>query len=183
MHTNTTSHRHKHARGLDTRLRRPLTDLRRARRRAGHEPDRASLEEIRAALPQVELWVDAGFAAEPSIERFLRDGYGRPVLGSESQRDAELVLRFSDQAVLSLDTRGRDRLGPAELHERTETWPNDLIVMSLVRIGVDEGPDLAAVAAYIDSVRPVCMRDFYVVAPTLVPVRPSATSSRPPCPA
>ncbi len=113
----------------------------------GREPDLASLSAIRAVRPDTTLWVDAGFRDGTQVECFLSADLGRPVLGSESQHDAGLVRAFGHRAVLSLDSRGGDRLGPASLHEEADVWPADIIVMSLARIGVDGGPDLDAIAA------------------------------------
>lgn len=113
----------------------------------GKPPDVASLTAIRAACPGVTLWVDAGFCELAGVTRFLESRLGRPVLGSESQRDVGLVRAFGDRAVLSLDTRGETRLGPAELHEDASLWPREVIVMTLGRIGVGGGPDLSAFTA------------------------------------
>jgi len=113
----------------------------------GVPPDRASLAAIRAACPGVTLWVDAGFTESGGVEAFLAAGLGRPVIGSESQRDADLVRALRDRAVFSLDTRGGERLGPAALHEEPEHWPRDVIVMTLGRVGVGAGPDLERLRA------------------------------------
>ena len=113
----------------------------------GRRVDRASLAAIRAACPGITLWVDAGFCEAEAVGRFLEAGLGRPVLGSESQADTALVRALGDRAVLSLDTRGDGRLGPPELHEDPSLWPRAVIVMTLARVGVGAGPDLAAIGA------------------------------------
>ena len=112
-------------------------------------PDRASLEAIASRCPGIALWVDAGFSEGADVRKFLADGLGRPVLGSESQHDDALVRGLGDEAVLSLDTRGAERLGPACLHDDPELWPDDVIVMSLANVGTGEGPDRAAIAAAV----------------------------------
>jgi phosphoribosylformimino-5-aminoimidazole carboxamide ribotide isomerase len=113
---------------------------------AGAAPDRASLSGIAAACPGVELWVDAGFAASEALEAFLALGLGRAVVGTESQADASPVARHRGGIVLSLDSRGEEQLGPPELHEDASLWPGTVIVMTLARVGVGAGPDLARVA-------------------------------------
>ncbi|GJD56837.1 HisA/HisF-related TIM barrel protein [Methylobacterium dankookense] len=113
----------------------------------GAAPDRASLEAIARACPGTVLWVDAGFAEPAAMRAFLESGLGRPVIGSESQRDASLVTELGDRAVLSLDSRGGERLGPAALHADPALWPDDVIVMTLARIGAGAGPDLDGLAA------------------------------------
>lgn len=113
----------------------------------GTPPDLAAVEAVARACPGVALWLDAGFARGSDVEAFLAAGLGRPVLGSESQEDAALVRAWRDRAILSLDSRGAERLGPAEIHERPDLWPDDVIVMTLARVGAGLGPDLPALAA------------------------------------
>ncbi|MCJ2052783.1 HisA/HisF-related TIM barrel protein [Methylobacterium sp. J-070] len=110
----------------------------------GAAPDLRALEAIARACPGTALWVDAGFSETAGVDAFLAAGLGRPVIGSESQADAGLVTRLGDRAVFSLDTRGRDRLGPPVLHDDPSLWPRDVIAMTLARVGAGAGPDLAA---------------------------------------
>ncbi|UMY16911.1 HisA/HisF-related TIM barrel protein [Methylobacterium organophilum] len=122
---------------------------------SGRPPDRASLAAIAKACPGTALWVDAGFGEEEGVARFLEAGFGRPVLGSESQTGTALLERFREAAVLSLDSRGGERLGPAALHAEPALWPGDVIVMTLARVGAGQGPDLAALAA-VRALAPGC---------------------------
>ncbi|KQP92203.1 HisA/HisF-related TIM barrel protein [Methylobacterium sp. Leaf117] len=117
----------------------------------GAPPDIASLSAIVAACPGTTLWVDAGFSRPAGVEAFLAAHLGRPVIGSESQADADLVRTLGDRAVFSLDTRGGERLGPAALHDAPAHWPRDVIVMTLGRIGIGAGPDLDRLAALAAS--------------------------------
>ena len=117
----------------------------------GCAPDRASLEVVADACPGVTLWVDAGFSDVLEVERFIQLGLGRPVIGSESQRDADLVRALGNRAVLSLDSRGAERLGPDALHDDGSTWPEDVIVMTLARVGTGTGPDLSGVSRAVET--------------------------------
>ncbi|GJE54048.1 MULTISPECIES: HisA/HisF-related TIM barrel protein [Methylobacterium] len=110
----------------------------------GRAPDLASLRAIRAACPDVELWVDAGFSDLAGVEAFLGEGLGRPVIGSESQTDSRLVRALGNRAVLSLDSRGDVLLGPPDLHADPSLWPRDVIVMTLASIGANRGVDTLA---------------------------------------
>ncbi|MDV2984877.1 UNVERIFIED_CONTAM: HisA/HisF-related TIM barrel protein [Methylobacteriaceae bacterium AG10] len=112
----------------------------------GAEPDHASLEAVARACPGATLWVDAGFSDFSGVDRFTRLGLGRPVIGSESQRDADLVRALGNRAVLSLDSRGEERLGPDALHADARTWPEEVIVMTLARVGTGTGPDLVGIS-------------------------------------
>ena len=49
--------------------------------------------------------------------------------------------------MLSLDFRGDDFLGPAELLTEASLWPRRLIVMTLARVGSGAGPDLERLAS------------------------------------
>lgn len=110
-------------------------------------PDLAALTAIARACPGVALWVDAGFADPEGVAAFLATGLGRPVIGSESQTEADVAGRFGACAVLSLDTRGTERLGPADLHDDPSLWPPEVIAMTLTQVGAGQGPDLPALAA------------------------------------
>lgn len=109
-------------------------------------PDLPNLRRIADACEGIPVWVDAGFSEWDGAEDFLHARLGRPVIGSESQGDTALLRRLGHRAILSLDTRGTERLGPEELHGDARCWPRDVIVMTLGRIGTGSGPDLTRIA-------------------------------------
>jgi len=102
-----------------------------------------------AALPQLTLWLDAGFADVPQA-RALRDSLGaagmrvRPVYGSESVASSAALARIADEAdaILSLDSRAAQPLDPAGCWQHPALWPRCVIVMTLDRVGAGLGPDL-----------------------------------------
>ena len=104
----------------------------------------AALARLRAAFPQLQLWIDNGAASVSAVA--ATRAYGTPVLGSESQRDLALIAATPD-ALLSLDFRGDAFQGPPELLAHPELWPDRLIVMTLGRVGSGAGPDLDRLAA------------------------------------
>ena len=110
-----------------------------------------AIEAIHAAFPKVELWVDAGIADLATYAGWRARQLGRAVIGTESGPDAALIaaLRAEDGAprpVLSLDFGAHGPLGRAELFCDPNVWPDDVIVMSLTRVGSDAGPDQAALS-------------------------------------
>jgi len=121
--------------------------------RAQHEV----LRELLVALPDIELWLDAGFAdadaaaalgaqLAPHSERIV------PVFASESLRSRAALedcrSRFgATGAVLSLDRRDGQRLDPAGCWDALSLWPQRVIVMTLERVGSGAGPDLETMAA------------------------------------
>jgi HisA/HisF family protein len=110
----------------------------------------AALRQVLQALPQTELWLDAGFAGEASALA-LRAQLGADadrvvsVFGSESlrsRRDFKACFAADTRAVLSLDRRDGQRLDAAGCWELPALWPARVIVMTLERVGADAGPDL-----------------------------------------
>jgi HisA/HisF family protein len=118
-----------------------IADLDAILKRGGHNAAIAGLAE---RFPSLELWVDAGVADRTGAAAVLEVPTARLVLGSESQVDARLLqeLHADPRILLSLDLRGAERLDPAGLFGRPELWPQDLIVMTLARVGTGQGPDL-----------------------------------------
>lgn len=117
------------------------------------------LRELLAALPQVELWLDAGFA-DADAAAALREGLGggasrvRPVIASESLRSRAAFEdafgphgRAGTEALLSLDRRNGARLDAAGCWDTPAWWPAQVIVMTLERVGADAGPDLDTLRA------------------------------------
>jgi phosphoribosylformimino-5-aminoimidazole carboxamide ribotide isomerase len=102
-----------------------------------------ALKQLSTDFPNVEFWVDAGIADVHEAERWLAAGFGHLVLGSETQKDIELVYHFwrNDRIILSLDFRGDLFLGPVPLLKNENAWPPTIIVMSLARVGSARGPD------------------------------------------
>lgn len=118
-------------------------------------PQAETIAALLAALPGVELWLDAGFA-DPAAAAALRTRLGaaaarvRPVFGSESlasRAALEACLPTPDAGILSLDRRGAQRLDAAGAWDTPECWPCQVIVMTLERVGSDAGPDLQTLAA------------------------------------
>ncbi len=112
----------------------------------GRGDHRMTLETLRRRHPELELWVDAGFADCAAALSWQRRGLGRPVLGSESLKASPDARAWPPQSVLSLDFRERAFLGPEALQHEAERWPDEVIVMTLARVGVGAGPDLPRLA-------------------------------------
>jgi len=120
------------------------------------------LHALLRALPDVEIWLDAGFS-DADGAKVLRSALGKdgervvPVFGSESLASrTELQRCFSGRpsaagaadrsGVLSLDRRDGQRLDAAGCWDAPELWPQRVIVMTLERVGSDAGPDLDTLA-------------------------------------
>jgi len=107
---------------------------------------------IRAAFPELELWVDSGISGNRSLSDWLAADLGSPVIGSESLRHegdlrevlAQLRGKSSETTawVLSMDFRADTFLGPMGLLEDASLWPRRVLAMNLARVGSQLGPDL-----------------------------------------
>ena len=120
------------------------------------------LQALLAALPEVELWLDAGFAGADAAAS-LRRAFGaaaprvRPVIASESLPSRAAFEdafgpggRAGAEALLSLDRRDGTRLDAAGCWDTPQWWPAQVIVMTLERVGADSGPDLDTLSAVRD---------------------------------
>lgn len=93
-------------------------------------------------FPTTRFWLDAG-----------RTGpHGAPcvtIVGSENFAPDETPPDFSSESrvILSLDFRDDDFLGPPALLSSPQLWPRRVIVMTLARVGMGEGPDVERLAA------------------------------------
>jgi phosphoribosylformimino-5-aminoimidazole carboxamide ribotide isomerase len=116
----------------------------------GRGDHRAVVAELALRHPDVDFWLDGGFAsaAEAAAARAERVA---PVLGSESLRDAAALSEAVDRlgrsnCVLSLDYRGERFVGPVAVEASAEFWPDHIIAMTLARVGSGAGPDTARLA-------------------------------------
>lgn len=100
------------------------------------------------ALHDTALWIDAGFSDVADCAFWLPLG-ATLVIGSESlaRIDDWLSIReaFGESVILSLDYDAAGGRGPAQLLDDPALWPRRVIVMSLARVGVGTGPDLARI--------------------------------------
>ena len=104
----------------------------------------AALKRLSLDFPELVFWVDAGIADVHHAQRWFEAGLGHLVLGSETQRDSDLIrfLCRNNRTILSLDFRGDAFLGPASLLNEATIWPTNVIVMTLARVGSASGPDM-----------------------------------------
>jgi phosphoribosylformimino-5-aminoimidazole carboxamide ribotide isomerase len=106
--------------------------------------------EITNSFPNLEIWLDAGFDKESSITSYQSRNI-KPVLGSESLSNIGQYQALSTgsqhRAILSLDYKDSLFQGPQELSMDANLWPNDVIVMTLNKVGSNAGPDLTKLSA------------------------------------
>jgi HisA/HisF family protein len=120
----------------------------------GRAAQTALVVDLLDELPDVLLWVDAGFRNRASADAWLaalgpRAARALPVFGSESlasREDFEQCFAKQAPGLLSLDRRHGRALDPSGCWDLPALWPQQLIVMTLDRVGADAGPDLETLA-------------------------------------
>jgi phosphoribosylformimino-5-aminoimidazole carboxamide ribotide isomerase len=114
----------------------------------GKGDNTTALKALRAEYPDLAFWVDAGLADLREAKPWLEADSGHLVLGSETQRDSELIRHLcrDERIILSLDYSGDAFLGPATLLDDVDAWPQKIIVMALARVGSASGPDMNRLA-------------------------------------
>ena len=112
--------------------------------------------ELADALPGTDLWIDGGFGDVTDCAFWLPLG-ANLVVGSESLLAIEnwhdLHAVFGQSLVLSLDFTSDGLRGPQALLSEPGLWPDQLVVMSLGRVGTERGPDLEHLRAVVGSGR------------------------------
>jgi len=113
------------------------------------------VEALQRSHPELEFWVDGGFSSAAAAQASQAAGRGRPVLGSESLTALPEGGAWPAQGVLSLDFRGDDFPGSDTFLQYPERWPAQVIVMTLARVGMEAGPDLARLVQ-LRQLNPAC---------------------------
>ncbi len=100
-------------------------------------------------FPDIQFWVDNGMKAEFFI-RQNKLPY-KAVIGSESQVENQLkhLKQPKQDFILSIDFFPETGYkGPCKLLEQPNLWPENIIIMSLERVGKNAGPDFARLQSF-----------------------------------
>jgi len=124
----------------------------------GRAAQHAPIAALLARMPELQLWLDAGFR-DAGAARTALAAFGPaaariwPVYGSESLASREALRALTDdaRAILSLDSRRAEPLDPAGCWQEPASWPRRVIVMTLDRVGAGLGPDLATFTRLRDT--------------------------------
>lgn len=100
------------------------------------------ITEVHTRFPQITFWIDKGYQKYDKSVQFQQNT--RPVLGSESYRNDTLseIKACKNNFILSLDYSNSDALGATSLFSDATFWPKNIIIMTLGRVGSNQGPDL-----------------------------------------
>lgn len=95
------------------------------------------IEQIAADFPKITFWIDAGYQkGQDFLPNYL------PVLGSECFTDDNFheLENFKKRFILSLDFGANGaKLGSQKFFTQTESWSENVIVMTLNRVGSSQG--------------------------------------------
>ena len=94
--------------------------------------------------PDLTLWLDKGLSNPDRLPDQIVTRL-RPVIGSESLSDVTAMLNLltaaeSHQPLLSLDFKNDQLIGSTGLLNHPDRWPEDVILMTLDRVGMSAGP-------------------------------------------
>ncbi len=98
------------------------------------------IEQLGLDHPGITFWVDNGLT---DLKRVCE--FARPVIGTESLNHCEQLAHLNaslTSPILSLDYLDDRFQGPEGLERNPLYWPEDVIIMTLARVGSRTGPDL-----------------------------------------
>jgi len=101
------------------------------------------IESLANYFKDTELWLDAGFTQFAEAHQAVRR-HGEnliPVLGTETLIGLEDLSQHHQHCVLSLDFGPDGFRGDIGWLSCPQYWPDQVIVMTLDRVGIQEGPD------------------------------------------
>ena len=107
----------------------------------GHTNNEQLIEQILNKFQAVSFWVDQGISSAKELKIQSRRQH---VIGSEtniSPKTLNKLITSSPEIILSLDFQTKTFLGEQDLLQKTDLWPEKIIIMSLSHVGSNNGPD------------------------------------------
>ncbi|MFT5132406.1 MAG: phosphoribosylformimino-5-aminoimidazole carboxamide ribotide isomerase [Gammaproteobacteria bacterium] len=97
--------------------------------------------ELLLQYPDICFWIDSGKYSYPGS---FPPNRLRHIIGTETGISKQNLLNQSANSnpVLSLDFIDQTLIGEKDILEDSDAWPDEIIVMTLSRVGSDQGPDL-----------------------------------------
>ena len=106
------------------------------------------LMDILTAFPNITFWIDSGYPVVNDGLLGLTNFF--PVLGTESFHEDNLyeISKFNNNYILSLDYSITGEMGAKSLFSRQDLWPENIMIMTLPRVGSNLGPDFDRLTAF-----------------------------------
>ena len=109
------------------------------------------IELLSSRYPHITWWLDNGVRNVNAHILYAPQANIRAVFGSEHIHTLQdyhaMSSAYKSRHVISLDTLDSAELGAAELHHTGLYWPDDVICMTLNKVGSNTGPDFARLQA------------------------------------
>lgn len=103
-----------------------------------------TIQAIQDSFPQLEIWLDSGIDAVDKLKGLKRLSVSH-VVGSENIKSIDAIIDLKQALgksfILSLDFNAQGFLGPIELLEKPQYWPQQIIAMTLYKVGSYAGAD------------------------------------------
>lgn len=119
------------------------------------------IEEIKSHFPGLSLWTDASINTVEKAKQWTALG-AQVILGSESFQTIEqynvVANQLNAQFALSLDFLMQGYTGPDDLLAKSNHWPKEVIIMTLAKVGADNGVDINTIKHIMQNNQ---QRDFY----------------------
>ncbi len=99
------------------------------------------IEQLLNKYLSVSFWVDQGASSAIELKFESRRNH---IIGSETNISPETLnelITLSPEIILSLDFQTKVFLGHQDLLQKTDLWPDRIIIMSLSHVGSNDGPD------------------------------------------
>jgi len=126
-----------------------IADLNAIQKLPGHHLE--VIQQIAQQHPDVSLWVDVGIADRHALELWAGHHFNL-ILGSENfdslDNFLEISAKLNKQFILSLDFMPHGYLGPSALIQNSQYWPEKVILMTLAKVGSQNGTDLNLISEF-----------------------------------
>ena len=114
--------------------------------------DKSLWPKICAKYPNIEFWIDLGNINNQWGEFMDKSINVRPVIGSESYNNIQdlnhcIAAIRKYKPLLSIDIKDQKILGPEKLLSEMNSWPDNIIILSLSYVGSHCGPDIDSIKA------------------------------------
>jgi phosphoribosylformimino-5-aminoimidazole carboxamide ribotide isomerase len=109
----------------------------------------ALIKQAMAQFPALQWWVDAGLNGTEALKPWLDAGV-RPIIASETLADIDTyqaMRTMSPSSILSLDFFQDGFHGPDRLLAEPGRWSQPTILMSLPKVGANQGPDVEKITS------------------------------------
>ncbi|WP_292784208.1 HisA/HisF-related TIM barrel protein [Methylophilus sp. UBA6697] len=107
------------------------------------------IKQVMTAFPNLQWWVDAGLNSTEALKPWLDAGI-RPIIASETLIDIktyQAMREITAHSILSLDFFEDGFHGPDRLLTETGLWSQPTILMSLPKVGANQGPEVEKISS------------------------------------